>query len=81
MQIYLGCELHSSMDMVECLKKGRRLTMAGSRYVLVEFSNNDEKSYIEERIQKSFDVRFYSDYCTCGDDIVPQEMMFVFFQS
>lgn len=51
MQIYLGCELHSSMDMVECLKKGRRLTMAGSRYVLVEFSNNDEKSYIEERIR------------------------------
>ena len=50
-QLYLGCELHSSMDMVECLKKGRRLTMAGSRYVLVEFSNGDEKSYIEERVR------------------------------
>ena len=49
MRLYLGCELHSSMDMVECLKKGRRLTLAGSRYVLVEFSNEDEKSYIEER--------------------------------
>lgn len=51
MRLYLGCELHSSMDMVECLKKGRRLTLAGSRYVLVEFSNEDEKSYIEERIR------------------------------
>ena len=49
MRLYLGCELHSSMDMVECLKKGRRLTLAGSRYVLVEFSNGDEKNYIEER--------------------------------
>lgn len=51
LQLYLGCELHSSMDMVECLKKGRRLTLAGSRYVLVEFSNSDEKSYIEERVR------------------------------
>lgn len=25
--------------------------MAGSRYVLVEFSNSDEKSYIEERVR------------------------------
>ena len=44
LQLYLGCELHSSMDMVECLKKGRSLTLACSRYVLVEFSNSDEKS-------------------------------------
>ncbi len=51
MRLYLGCELHSSMDMVECLRKGHRLTMAGSRYVLVEFSNGDEKSYIQERIR------------------------------
>ena len=41
----------ASMDMVECLKKGRRLTLAGSRYVLVEFSNGDEKNYIEERVR------------------------------
>ena len=24
-QMYLGCELHSSMDMTDCLKKGERL--------------------------------------------------------
>ena len=46
MRLYLGCELHSSMDMVECLKKGRRLTLAGSRYVLVEFSNGDVNGFI-----------------------------------
>ena len=45
-QMYLGCELHSSMDMTDCLKKGERLTMSGSRYVLTEFRTSDEKSYI-----------------------------------
>ena len=50
-QMYLGCELHSSMDMTECLKNGERLTMAGSRYVLTEFRTSDEKSYIRERVQ------------------------------
>ena len=50
-QMYLGCELHSSMDMADCLKRGERLTMAGSRYVLAEFRTSDEKSYIRERIQ------------------------------
>ena len=50
-QMYLGCELHSSMDMTECLKNGERLTMAGSRYVLTEFRTSDEKSYIRERLQ------------------------------
>lgn len=50
-EMYLGCELHSSMDMADCLKRGERLTMAGSRYVLAEFRTSDEKSYIRERIQ------------------------------
>lgn len=52
LKLYLGCELHASMDMVSCLKKGERLTMAGSRYVLVEFGNNDEKAFMKERVQK-----------------------------
>ena len=38
-------------NLSRCLKKGRRLTMAGSRYVLVEFSSGDDRSYIEERIR------------------------------
>ena len=52
LKLYLGCELHASMDMIDCLKKGERMTMASSRYVLVEFSDYDEKNYIKERIQK-----------------------------
>lgn len=49
-QMYLGCELHASVDMAERLKKKERRSMAGSRYVLVEFGTLDEKSYIMDRI-------------------------------
>lgn len=52
LKLYLGCELHTSMDMASALKKGERLTMAGSRYVLVEFGNFDDKAYIRERVQQ-----------------------------
>ena len=50
--LYLGCELHSSMDMVDCLRRKERLTLAGSSYVLVEFSGADKRPYIKERLQK-----------------------------
>lgn len=39
MKVYLGCEYHTHPDMVEDLREGRRPTMAGSRYVLTEFSS------------------------------------------
>lgn len=58
-QMYLGCELHSSMDMTDCLKKGERLTMSGSRYVLTEFRTSDEKSYIRERVQALIRKGYY----------------------
>lgn len=44
LEIYLGCELHSSMDMADCLKEGKRMTLAGSRYVLTEFGNSEKRS-------------------------------------
>ena len=49
LSLHLGCELHSSLDMVSCLKAGQRLTLAGSRYVLLEFSGRDPRSTIIER--------------------------------
>ena len=52
LRVFLGCELHSSMDMVSCLDEGRRLTLAGSRYVLAEFSARDTKGYIMERVRQ-----------------------------
>ena len=51
----LGCELHRSMDMVECLKDGRRLALNGTRYVLLEFSGRDPRSMIFERTKDLLD--------------------------
>ena len=39
LRIYLGCEYHAGDRMVEDLKKKRRPTMVGGRYVLTEFSS------------------------------------------
>lgn len=39
MRLYRGCEYHTNRKMVEDLHEGKRPTMAGSRYVLTEFSS------------------------------------------
>lgn len=48
-ELYLGCEYHVNMDMAEVLRKGERPTMAGSPYVLTEFSGAAECDYVRER--------------------------------
>lgn len=48
--MHLGCEFHVNMNMVEMLRAKKVLTMAGSRYVLVEFSGPAEQSQIRERL-------------------------------
>lgn len=51
MKLYLGCEFHASMGMVDRLNQNPQLCMAGTDYVLVEFSEADEVEYIRERIR------------------------------
>jgi len=46
MELYLGCEYHVNSSMVEYLNTGRCLGMAGSRYVLAEYSFDTEFSVI-----------------------------------
>ena len=48
--VYLGCEFHTNMEMPNMLRAGEVSTMAGSRYVLIEFSQSSEASYIRERL-------------------------------
>lgn len=48
-RLYLGCEFHANMEMVETLDKGLRPTMGNSHYVLTEFSTSSTKSFIKER--------------------------------
>ena len=51
LKLYLGCEFHASMGMVERINKNPYLCMAGTNYVLIEFSEADEVDYIRERIR------------------------------
>lgn len=48
-RLELGCEYHVNMDMSEVLTARERPTMAGSRYVLSEFSEKDPEAYLKER--------------------------------
>lgn len=48
--LHLGCEFHVNLNMAEMLREKKVLTMAGSRYVLVEFSGPAKKSQVRERL-------------------------------
>ena len=49
-ELYLGCEYHANMEILKYLRNGMASTMAGSRFVLTEFSGRDDKSYIRGRL-------------------------------
>lgn len=51
LKLYLGCEFHASMGMVERLNRNPDYCMAGTDYVLIEFSEADDMSYIKERVR------------------------------
>jgi len=45
-QLFLGCEYFRDMEIYDQIAGKRRVTMAGSKYILVEFSTQDTFSYI-----------------------------------
>ena len=49
LRIFLGCEFHANMDMVDILDAGGRPTMGESRCVLTEFSEVSDQKFIQER--------------------------------
>ena len=51
LKIYLGCEFHVNRYMLSILREKAAGTMAGSRYILAEFSERDEFSYIKETVR------------------------------
>ena len=48
-RLYLGCEFHANMEMVETLDRDLRPTLADSCYVLTEFAHNSTRAFIKER--------------------------------
>lgn len=51
-KLYLGNEVFFSYGVVENLDEGNIYTMAGSNYVLVEFSPNDKYDYIRKSLNE-----------------------------
>lgn len=51
-QLFLGCEYHVNSDIVKNLQSGRCKTLAGTDYVLTEYSYQTEYSYIEEQTHR-----------------------------
>lgn len=48
-QLFLGCEYHVNMEITEAVYAGKQPSMAGSRYVLSEYSSASTESFIKER--------------------------------
>ena len=46
-KLYLGCEYHADSDMIQYLQAGRVRTLAGTDYVLVEYSH--DSTYLQVR--------------------------------
>ncbi len=52
MDLYIGCEIYYYPSVVEWLDEGRVLTMAGSRYVLLEFGYSSDVRKIAEGVSR-----------------------------
>lgn len=48
--LHLGCEFHRSSNMLQMLQSGRKPSLAGSQYVLTEFSHRDDYSKIRKTV-------------------------------
>jgi len=52
MEVLLGCEYYAEIDMVQNLKQEPRYTLAGTSFVLIEFSGDTEFSYMRALVQE-----------------------------
>ncbi len=59
MHLYLGCEIYYYPSIVEWLDEGRVLTMAGSRYVLLEFSYSSDIRQLSDGVSRVAAAGFY----------------------
>lgn len=51
-ELFLGCEYHVNRGIVEAFREGRCKTLAGSDYVLTEYSYETEYSYMLEHTKR-----------------------------
>lgn len=53
LQLSLGCEFHSNMDMSHQLQEEPAYRLCGSRTILLEFSSRDSRDYIRGRVYEA----------------------------
>lgn len=53
LQLSLGCEFHSNMDMTDQLQEEPAYRLCGSRTILLEFSSRDSRDYIRGRVYEA----------------------------
>ena len=56
LRLHLGMEVYASSDMAVLYREGKLLTLAGSRYLLVEFDFHDDVYYMERILQDMLDA-------------------------
>lgn len=59
MELYEGNEIYYRSDVVQKLKQGEILTLAGSKYVLVEFSTDADAAYIRDALSDFLFAGYY----------------------
>ena len=56
LRLHLGMEVYATSDMAELYREGRLLTLAGSRYLLMEFGFHDDAYYMEHVLRDVMDT-------------------------
>ena len=57
--LFLGCEYHVNGDLISNIQSGRCKTLAGSDYVLTEYSYETEYSYIAEQTHRLLSCGYF----------------------
>ena len=56
LRLHLGMEVYATSDMAELYRDGKLLTLAGSRYLLMEFGFHDDVYYMEHVLRDVMDT-------------------------
>ena len=56
LRLHLGMEVYATSDMAELYREGKLLTLAGSRYLLMEFGFHDDAYYMDRVLRDVLDT-------------------------
>lgn len=56
LRLHLGMEVYATSDMADLYREGKLLTLAGSRYLLMEFGFHDDAYYMDHVLRRVLDT-------------------------